>query len=1679
MPNKCFKPVVLLIYANTGPALDCLKPETEAIAAHLERSGLCDIRVVPAATLSDVSTAINDPMLRDRVTIIHFAGHANGKGIQLLSTNETEHGVIAYMRGLADVFRLQPHLRLVFVNGCASREHVLELTQAGIPLVIATNRGIDDLVARDFAEKFYHALGQQRSIAEAFQVANGMLLSSRGENIRGLYFGEYQTSAAAANSELPWELHGPVADRHWTLGDPYYRGTGPRWDETKYEFDQESPYVGVFYFTENECDRFFGRTELVNALLAPNPKSSILLVTGASGSGKSSVVRAGMIPEWKKRNRLAGPPRVLDFTPEDDPFDQLSKALARVDSFDLQKIRSIRELKSTTTIQDALTTFANGGPLLLFVDQFEQIFTRTTDETSRRRFIESITTLAMAENLHICLILAMRDDFFPQLRDYPALYQITDKNIFRVTALDNESLHEVIERPAAEHGVAFEPNLVNDIVNEVAGQPGALPLLQYTLDRLWKAEDLSGRVLHKSTYDGLGGVMGAVGKRCRDLYERQDKLKDEFRWMMLKLVKYDESVAGPRVMSRLAPKSEFNGKQAELLALLSDEGLVVTSGTSTPSVQLGHEKIIEAWQEYAEWTRDYREANSVRQRLSKAANEWVSAEGEPAKAVQVLWQGAQLQKALELRNQGEFDQLGGLSREDICFLNASDRYSQRMIRLLRMSLGIVLVFAAFVVVLLIKWHENNCVLQQKNEDLVEEIEKHTVTQAKLNRALTSFIGIAEEKAERQENGEALHWFNNLVVAPSIKRFSLRRIGELAPRMGILLRCRDDISVCVFSPDGRWIATGDGRDKSEAERGAVMIWDTKNGNLHAGPLEVPGQVSSLCFSPDSTLLAAGTKTSSRYDPFTGDPRHRSGEVYLFDVATGSQLRNPLPLEGTVNEIAFSQRGRPVLIAVAGRRGDGTRNAEVSDTGMVRAWDTSHWRDPIGFEGHTKPVTCVTISSDGMLAVTGALDKSARLWDVTSGKLVAHFPHISEVEDVVISDDNRVIWTKSRSEDEYALIRWDGAGNQLDNEPKRFSDIHFAAGRVIALSLDCRTMTIWDLTTTAENSQPTEIRPQFQTDKFLHSMLSSNGKYAAMSVRSDPFRVRISDMSNGNKLESEVKLPNLPLFDNRVINSQATKVISWEGTDARLFHNLAWSYPVNAFPQEMAWSRPESDMVYGHEKRFIITAMQISKNCQWLLVGWLGPKFERFWKLWDISNLQRPPVAVWQDDPDQLVLQDGQFLFVTSRKDSAAPVRVWDFEAGEWLGNPMKKESKLRDALVSVNATRVLFVHERDAQLYDSRLGIAVGGKLPGGENSFKFSPDGKVFAASQDAELCLYNSTDGSKLSQPIVASAAISSYCFSADSQVVFLSTKSGIVEAWKIYAKRERKVIHKKIGRDLHIEGLLSGGKLLVLSSGRGAESNIASFLDVATLETWQGLDNVKATKVSPDKKNMFAIVERGEKNGEYEGVFVNLVHLKIVNRVKLDRDTSVNPVYYHVYCQFSPDSRSVLSYDSDGVIRRWVASTGEPLPIGLAMADDLDKEASKIYTAKDGIETVAYGEESKLFLAFGRRGIYCWDAETGLSRPVPDYVTLSSDVAFDESGRTLVIVDDGRLRVQRLPSAADGESNSQHLRLSIAVRTGVLLDEIGTSRPIAFDDWLQHRQHLSSIGGFCDDGIGKGAAK
>ncbi|MEY2831885.1 MAG: hypothetical protein RLZZ574_1143, partial [Cyanobacteriota bacterium] len=342
---------------------------------------------------------------------------------------------------------------------------------------------------------------------------------------------------------------------------------------TQRELNKNSPYQGLKRFNFKDRERFFGRDKLIARLFEAVNRSNLSLVLGASGSGKSSVVRAGLIPELKKSLESQ---TFYDFifTPNQDPFDSLYRCLLSEEkdySFSKAKAEIALEAKTDSLSKVISTLRQDGERWLIFVDQFEELFTICNNLDKRQNFISGLVQVAKSGNNSVKIILAMRSDFLEQLSFYPDLGNIANQNnIHLVTEMYPDELRQAIEQPAAKHGVVFEKGLVEQIIQEVEGQKGYLPLLQYTLNLLWESEcqsfgadgrpNIEDRTLNKKNYAALEGIRGALQKRVSEIYsnlnqEQQTTTKQIF----LKLVNIVSNNSVRRAVSRRAYRDEFVG----------------------------------------------------------------------------------------------------------------------------------------------------------------------------------------------------------------------------------------------------------------------------------------------------------------------------------------------------------------------------------------------------------------------------------------------------------------------------------------------------------------------------------------------------------------------------------------------------------------------------------------------------------------------------------------------------------------------------------------------------------------------------------------------------------------------------------------------------------------------------------------------------------------------------------------------------------------------------------------------------------------------------------------------------------------------------------------------------------------------------------------------------------------
>lgn len=427
--------------------------------------------------------------------------------------------------------------------------------------------------------------------------------------------------------------------------------------------DDLSPYLGLDPFRENNLYTFFGRRRLVESLVAKLAERRLVALVGPSGSGKSSVVQAGMIPalrtgavpgskEWRFR---------IPFVPGDRPLLALASAIRpprmapewadQHAALLLHNPAQIAGLLSEQTVQ------------VLVIDQFEEAFTLCSDEAERAAFLTAIAAVVEIETPQHRVILTMRSDFESFVTRSDEMSEWFERGRVTMTPLSAGELREAIERPAEKVGLKFEPGVVDRLLQELLGEPSALPLLQVTLQRLWEERERNRVTL--GSLERVGGGRLALARTADAFYERLiPEEQTTARRILLRMVRLGDGleVTSARIRrSVLFRSGEDPGRVERVLAKLVAARLVrVTPGRTQAEaqVEVAHEALVRNWPTLVGWLDEQRAELQRRRRLTSAAMHW-QASGSNTDA---LWRGAVLDDA---------QRYDDLSDQESAFLAAS------------------------------------------------------------------------------------------------------------------------------------------------------------------------------------------------------------------------------------------------------------------------------------------------------------------------------------------------------------------------------------------------------------------------------------------------------------------------------------------------------------------------------------------------------------------------------------------------------------------------------------------------------------------------------------------------------------------------------------------------------------------------------------------------------------------------------------------------------------------------------------------------------------------------------------------------------------------------------------------------------------------------------------------------
>ncbi|MEL6307114.1 MAG: toll/interleukin-1 receptor domain-containing protein, partial [Chloroflexota bacterium] len=393
-----------------------------------------------------------------------------------------------------------------------------------------------------------------------------------------------------------------------------------------------NPYKGLCAFREADTADFFGRSILIEELLSAIDntanKARLLAVLGASGSGKSSVMMAGVLPQL----RQAHPDWLfLDpIVPSANPLEKLTITLAR--QLPQKSHSGIREDlldRSTRGLHRLISELAD-TPVVLYIDQFEEVFTLVEKESERRQFIDLIITAVTESDGVLTVLLSMRADFYDRPAQYREFGELIEKQHKLITPMTLADLYDVIQQPAQlpDVSLTFDDNLVTEMVFAVREEVAALPLLQFTLDQLFQRRE--GNTLTKSAYDDMGGIQGALAQHAEATYNNlpSDQHRALARALFLRLIEAGQTEQD--TTRRRATYSELTLPDAEQTRILQEVAntfvdarlLVTDQSDESRTIEVSHEALIREWERLGTWLHDAREDLRLQKSLSADVAEW-------------------------------------------------------------------------------------------------------------------------------------------------------------------------------------------------------------------------------------------------------------------------------------------------------------------------------------------------------------------------------------------------------------------------------------------------------------------------------------------------------------------------------------------------------------------------------------------------------------------------------------------------------------------------------------------------------------------------------------------------------------------------------------------------------------------------------------------------------------------------------------------------------------------------------------------------------------------------------------------------------------------------------------------------------------------------------------------------
>jgi WD40 repeat protein/transcriptional regulator with XRE-family HTH domain len=1215
-----------------------------------------------------------------------------------------------------------------------------------------------------------------------------------------------------------------------------------------------SPYKGLNYFDEGDTDLFAGRealtarlTERVLALASSSaPDRRLLAVVGASGSGKSSLVRAGLVPALRW-NKVSADWRIHVFTPTAQPLESLATSLTESVSATASLMDDLaRDPRSLHLFVRRLSPGGTPSRVLLVVDQFEELFALSRSEGARTTFIDNLLTASSEAGGPVMTVIALRADFYGHCAGYPQLREALAEQQEYIGAMSDEELRRAIEEPARRGRWEFEDGLLDQLLHDVGHEPGALPLLSHALLETWQRR--RAHTLTLSGYASSGGVRGAIAETAEaaftDLFTREQQVIA--RRIFLRLTELsDESGTGDTrrraSFKELILKPEEAAATHAVLTALADARLITTS---EDSAEVAHEALIREWPTLRGWLEENRDSLRFHRHLTEASQEWSAAERQP----DTLYRGARLTQAREWAD-AHSDEMNDLEREFVdasrvaAEREAAEREAQRE-RELRAAQHLAeeqkqrleeqslasrrLRSRAFylvgALVLAVAAAAATGVVATRNSTLAAQNAAIAVTaQANFARAdhqarlasSRAWAAAAVSNIAVDSDRSILLALEAVYVTYSVDKGWTREAEEAlhravsAQQPFVALRGHGTIvNDVAFSPDGRRLATAslDGTAKVWDAATAGELFTLEPGKPDAGT--AGKQLYSVAFSPDGAQLAAAGE---------------AGVVTLWDAATGKSAFS-LPFEGEpspIFSVAFSPDGK--RLAAASGDGtvrvwelataqislvlhididlppdtlsifkvhdvafspDGTRLATVGPNDTAKIWDAASGKELLTLTGHKDAILALAYSLDGTRIATASFDTTTKVWDARTGaELLTLSANTARNTDAAFSPDGMRLAVVS---DDGTAKVWDASsGQQLFTLAG-----HTSAIRAVAFSPDGTQIATASDDATARVWQAAPSRELFtltgHTREVYGGHFSPDG--TRLLTTSNEGIVKVWDTSTGRLMYN--LLPPADEHLNGGAFSPDGKLIATGGTEGL---PRIW----DAATGKLMITLP------GHAQRTF--EVKFSPDGKWLATA--SPR-EYTAILWDIATRSElltltghAARVYWLD-----FSPDGKRL-ITCGEDTVAI--VWDLASGQSLLKlPIPGGVCSNGPSYSPDGTRLLTADASEvAKVWDAATGqplLELSGHS-GAVYAAAWSADGKRIAtASADKTAKIWDAQTGEDLLTLYGHSASVGGVAFSPDGTRLATFSDDGTARIYVLPVEELVALAKTRVTRSLTTEECL-----------------------------------------------------------------------------------------------------------------------------------------------------------------------------------------------------------------------------------------------------------------------------------